>query len=127
MSQFTDIAPRLPVADLQRSIAFYQDALGFHLNAAWPDPKFALLKRDEVTIGLFETLDGLRESPGLVELYIEVRDAEDLHAELRQYLPIEWGPEVYSYGRREFAIRDPDSYLVVFTEPTEDPPTTDEP
>jgi hypothetical protein len=34
---------------------------------------------------------------------------------------------VYSYGRREFAIRDPDRYVIIFTEPTDDPPTTSEP
>jgi hypothetical protein len=42
-------------------------------------------------------------------------------------VPIEWGPEVYSYGRREFAVRDPDGYLVIFTEPTDEAPTTTEP
>ena len=38
-------------------------------------------------------------------------------------LPIEWGPEVYWYGRREFAIRDPSGYLIIFSEATTDPPT----
>jgi hypothetical protein len=42
-------------------------------------------------------------------------------------LPIEWDPEVYSYRRREFAVRDPNGYLLIFTETTNDPPTTDEP
>ncbi|MFQ5938162.1 MAG: hypothetical protein ACE5LB_17305, partial [Acidiferrobacterales bacterium] len=27
----------------------------------------------------------------------------------------------------EFAVRDPDEYLVIFTEPTSDPPSTTEP
>ena len=50
----------------------------------------------------------------------------DLHKSLLDRVTIEWGPEVYSYGRREFAIRDPDSYLLIFTEATEDPPTCPE-
>jgi hypothetical protein len=31
-------------------------------------------------------------------------------------------PEVYHNGCREFAIRDPDGYLIIFTEETDDPP-----
>ena len=38
-------------------------------------------------------------------------------------LPIQLGPEVYWYGRREFAVRDPDGYLLIFSERTSDPPT----
>lgn len=34
-----------------------------------------------------------------------------------------WGPEVYHYGRREFSIRDPNGYELIFSEPTDDPPT----
>lgn len=62
-----------------------------------------------------------------MELSIEVIDARALHALLEPTVPIEWGPEVYSYGRREFAIRDPDRYVIIFTEPTDEPPTTSEP
>ena len=40
---------------------------------------------------------------------------------------MEWGPEVYSYGCREFAVRDPEGHTVIFTEATADEPTTDEP
>jgi hypothetical protein len=35
---------------------------------------------------------------------------------------LEWGPEVYWYGR-EFAILDPEGYMVIFSEETDDPPT----
>lgn len=129
MNQFADIAPRLPVVDLQRAIAFYEGSLGFRVEVIWPDsaPKFVLLKRDDVTVGLFEPMEGQPNSIGYAELYIEVRDALALHNELSKHLAIEWGPEVYSYGRREFAVRDPDSYLVIFTQPTDEPATTDEP
>jgi hypothetical protein len=43
-----------------------------------------------------------------------------MHADLAGVVPIEWGPEVYFYGRREFAVRDPDGYLLIFTEPTDE-------
>jgi len=31
--------------------------------------------------------------------------------------PIEWGPEVYGYGRREFAIKDCNGYTLTFSAP----------
>ena len=53
----------------------------------------------------------------------EVADATEAHAELAGAIEVEWGPEVYSYGRREFGFRDPDRYMVIITEPTDDPTT----
>lgn len=127
---FEHLTPRLPVADLARTLAFYRDRLGFRVSVLWPDrtePTFAILERDSVSVG-FNHRDGPDDPQDRnAELYIRVRDAAGLHAALRDELPIEWGPEVYTYGRREFAICDPDGYLVIFTEPTDDPPTIDEP
>lgn len=45
-----------------------------------------------------------------------------LYATIAGNVAIEWGPEAYSYGRREFAIKDPNGYLLVFSERTKDPP-----
>jgi hypothetical protein len=59
-------------------------------------------------------------------LSFEVRDAQALHSSLAGSIPIEWGPEVYWYGRREFAFRDPNGYLVIVSEETADPPTCTE-
>jgi len=64
---------------------------------------------------------------GYAELHIEVTDARAIHAALQGHVPIEWGPEVYTYGRREFAITDRDGYLFIFSEATSDAPTIDEP
>jgi len=42
-----------------------------------------------------------------------------LHDRVAGNAKIEWGPEVYSYGRREFAIKDCNGYLLAFSEPVE--------
>jgi catechol 2,3-dioxygenase-like lactoylglutathione lyase family enzyme len=129
MTRFAQVTPRLPVSDLSRTIAFYRDHFGFEVNVIWPRqiPTFAILRRDGVGLSFFESIDHQTGVIGYAELYIEVIDAQTLHDSLKTRLPIEWGPEVYSYGRREFAMRDPDGYLIIFTEPTNDPPTTSEP
>jgi hypothetical protein len=40
-----------------------------------------------------------------------------LHANIAGKVPIEWGPEVYDYGRLEFAIKDCNGYLLTFSAP----------
>lgn len=129
MTNFERVTPRLPVTDLRATVAFYRDRLGFHPDVVWPEeePTFAILDRDGISVGFFAVDEARGQSIGYAELYIEVSDAAALHAALIPEVEVEWGPEVYAYGRREFAIRDPDGYLIAFTEPTEDAPTTDEP
>lgn len=129
MQTLTRVTPRLPVSDLRRTIAFYTQHLEFAVDVLWPDqhPRFAILCRDSTSLGFFELTEDQRGPIGYAELYIEVTDAGAIHRSLSNRVAIEWGPEVYSYGRREFALRDPDGYLVIFTEPTSEPPTTNEP
>jgi hypothetical protein len=82
------------------------------------------MRRDATTVGFFEPTEHHRGAIGDVELYVEVTGAAELHSLLLPRVPIEWGPEIHAY---EFAIRDPDHYLIIFTEPTDERPTTSEP
>jgi catechol 2,3-dioxygenase-like lactoylglutathione lyase family enzyme len=125
MSRFLKIAPRLPVADLKRSCDFYTKALGFSLGASWPkeNPWFALLARDDVIVQLVAAEAGQTGPAGSATISIDVDRAQQLAEELKQQVGIEWGPEVYWYGRREFAVRDPSGNLLIFSEATDDPPT----
>jgi catechol 2,3-dioxygenase-like lactoylglutathione lyase family enzyme len=123
------VVPRLPVADLARTVAFYTRVLGFRVSVLWPDdrPTFANLDRDAVSLGFF-TPDAHRGqlTIGTADLYLGANDVRALNAAIKDVVKVEWGPEVYFYGRREFAVRDPDGYLLIFTEPTDDPPTCGE-
>lgn len=124
--RLTGVTPRLPVADLARTVAFYTRVLGFRVSVLWPDgrPTFAILDRDEVSLGFFATdAHRGRVTIGTADLYLGADDVRALHAAIRDEVTVEWGPNVYFYGRREFAVRDPDGYLLIFTEPTDDPPT----
>jgi catechol 2,3-dioxygenase-like lactoylglutathione lyase family enzyme len=128
-TRFNGVIPRLPVADLGRTVAFYTRLLGFRVSVSWPDeaPTFCILDRDDVSLGFF-TPDALRGTVtiGTADLYLAVDDVRGLHETVLHSVTIEWGPEVYFYGRREFAVRDPDGYLLIFTEATDDPPTCPE-
>jgi catechol 2,3-dioxygenase-like lactoylglutathione lyase family enzyme len=110
-------------------VAFYTGVFGFRVSALWPDdrPTFVILDRDAVSLGFF-TPDAHRGrvTIGTADLYLGADDVRGLHAAIKDLVTVEWGPEVYFYGRREFAVRDPDGYLLIFTEPTDDPATCPE-
>ena len=130
MPRFDSVMPQLPVADMARAVAFYTEKLGFRVDLCWPDdaPKYAILAYDNVRVGLFVPDEHRRVSGfGAVELAFDVDDVRGLHERLAQHgVVAEWGPQVYFYGRREFAIRDPDGALLIFGEETSDPPTCKE-
>jgi uncharacterized glyoxalase superfamily protein PhnB len=126
MPRLLALEPRLHVHDLLRAIAFYRDALGFRVTTVFPEhePVFAMLARD----GTFLQLGGpagrrQATDASTCTLYFDVEDVRALHRDVAARGPIEWGPDVFFYGRREFAVRDPDGNVVVFSEQTTDPPT----
>jgi catechol 2,3-dioxygenase-like lactoylglutathione lyase family enzyme len=116
------IEARLNVRDVLRSARFYDQWLGFKANVVWPEgaPEFAILSRDGLRVQL--TKGGAAGS-----LWLDVVDIEAFHSLIEQSVPIEWGPEVFFYQRREFAFKDPDGNLIILSEITTDPPTCEEP
>lgn len=120
------LTPRLATADLQRAVRFYSEHLGFLPCVLWPKdrPTFCVLQRDGVQVAFHESPERtVSDQEMATELYFEVSDVQSAHAALKEKIAAEWGPDVYSYGRREFAFRDADGYLIIFSEPTGDPPT----
>ena len=119
------VTPRLPVTDLARTVGFYTEMLGFRAAPPWPAdaPTFVVLEQDEMSLQFYTGEQPEAEPTGHGTIYFDVSDVRAMHRALSGHLPIEWGPEVYWYGRREFAVRDPDGYLLIFSERTSDPPT----
>lgn len=115
------VAPRLPVRDVGATVRFYVDVLGFTIDVAVPEaaPTFASIDRDAVNLQFYA--EALPSFTG--QFVIETSDVAALHAAVRDRAKIVWGPEVYPYGRREFAVEDLDGHNLIFSEPTDDPPT----
>ena len=60
--KFSDITPNLVVLDVERSLAFYRDVLGFSLVATVPEQgpwAFAWMQRDNVNVFL-NSVDAVR-------------------------------------------------------------------
>lgn len=116
------IAPRLPVADLQRSVDYYSSVLGFRSEDPNPElSEFAILCRDNCQLQLIKA--DRWHPPGHFTIWLQVAEVLALHSKLASLTPIEWGPEEFPYGRREFAVLDSNGHRVILSEPTDEPTT----
>ena len=109
--------PSLLSQDLAATTAFYQK-LGFAITGEWGDgsPDWIEVSRDAMVLQFYRD-PPIGTHPGSVlsgTLYFEVNGLDALVKEFAADTTFEWGPELMDYGQREFAIRDPDGYLLAF-------------
>jgi lactoylglutathione lyase len=130
MPQFTKLTPNLLVASVERSLAFYVDVLGFERGMTVPDEgpfAFASVVGGPVEIFLNDAAGAVKEYPGFAgkplgctgTLFIEVTGVDALHRQLEGKSTIVMPIETKFYGMREFAIQDPDGYIITFAERTQ--------
>jgi lactoylglutathione lyase len=121
------LTPNLVVSNVERSIAFYRDALGFAVTTTVPDASpfvFAILQSGGVEIFLNAPEPAIAEYPafakrpigGTLTLYIDVQGIKSLYDTLKSTVPIVNPLEKKFYGVTEFVIQDPDGYLITFGE-----------
>lgn len=114
-------APYFPVADVARIGAYYRDVLGFRCEySAGEPPEFAVYSRNGSPIMFRRVADGSRICPneqqgGTWDVFFWVDDVESLHNELvGKYSEVVYAPVVQPYGMKEFAVRDPNGYVLGF-------------
>lgn len=126
---FNTLTPNLMVADVAEALAWYVETLDADELARMPpesdDPEWAQIALDDAWL-MFQDRESLtadvpvlegREIGGSFTLYVDVDDATALHDRL-----VEAGETVVQelretdYGRREFAIEDPNGYVLNFGE-----------
>ena len=117
--------PNMVVSDVERSHKFYRDMLEFETVQTVPPDKgpfvFVDVKRGGVELFLNarppEGPMSKVQPGGGISLYIEVQEVEELAKKIEgrgSKLAIPLHTEFY--GMREFAINDPDGYLLIFAE-----------
>jgi catechol 2,3-dioxygenase-like lactoylglutathione lyase family enzyme len=119
----------LAVADVDASLAWYRDHLGFEVEATFDDPAYAILTQAGARLSLAEQGHPAEDRPGVemtapadrsklqVALVLEVDDCRGAYEELRG-AGVEFLTEPFSPpwgGARVFAV-DPDGYLVELEE-----------
>jgi|SRR6185369_17613326 catechol 2,3-dioxygenase-like lactoylglutathione lyase family enzyme len=127
------LVPELDVTDLDASLAFYCDVLGFQVRYLRPEERFAYLKREDAELMLEEAAGpGRRFRTAPLErpfgrganFQIRVSDASGLIERVRGAgAPILIDLEDRWYrrgdgevGNRQFVVVDPDGYLLRFFE-----------
>ncbi len=107
MNQVNSIDPILSVADMQRSLRFYVDLLGFK-NAEWGDDDFTCVSRDECNILLCR---GSQGNPG-TWIYVGVDNARKAFDFLSSRdATIRKGLTKYPWAL-EFNVVDPDGHVL---------------
>ena len=109
------LTPMLQTSDMDRTISWYGDLLGFHCVRRVEDG-WCHLRQGGVSL-MFMKNDHVGTPHATATQYIYVDDVDELWEALKDRVTAEWGPETMPYGMREFAIRDPDGYLLSFGEP----------
>ena len=124
---FTKLTPNLLVLDVERSLTFYVDVLGFSRGMTVPEQPplvFGSVVFGGVEIFFNERETGAKEYPQFAgtpigmtgTLFLEMQGIETLYERLKTRVPIVTPLFTQWYGVKEFVIADPDGYLITFAE-----------
>jgi catechol 2,3-dioxygenase-like lactoylglutathione lyase family enzyme len=121
MARLTGSSAVLLIADIERSVSYYRDRLGFECEVYGDPPDFMIAARDDVSI-----LMALCQDPSQIvanwkivdkiwNVYVRVDDVETIYAELQQRgAPIDYSLYDAPHGFREFGVSDPDGHDIAF-------------
>lgn len=128
-ARLTGSSAVLLVADLERSIEYYRDRLGFSCEAYGDPPDFCVAKRDDAIILMALCDDAERIVPNwrivdkVWNVYIRVDDVEAIYAELKERgAPIDYSIYDAPSGFREFGVQDPDGHDIGIGQPIDREP-----
>lgn len=114
--KYKRLTPMLWTEDLQASIAFYTQILGFtcvEFNEEW---QWAALHLDAIELMLAHPNQHTPyDKIGFTgSFYIEVDDVETLWHHLKNKATIVYELETFDWGMKEFAIKDTNGYMLQF-------------
>ena len=119
MSNFIHVTPFMHVDNLDRALTFFTDILGFETPFRVAD--YAYVQRETVGFRILLQTgdDGAPPGNRRFAYYIDVRDVDQLYAELKPKLDKlpkgdVYGPVDQSYGQRELLVLAPDGNLLAF-------------
>jgi catechol 2,3-dioxygenase-like lactoylglutathione lyase family enzyme len=118
---FKSLAPILTTDDMDRSVRFYVDVLGF--TCGMQSPGYSNLYRDGVRIMLGgPNAHAEWKGPKFTgQLYIGLESAaevDELWAKVKERAEVVYAVDDFDYGAHEFAIRDDNGYHLAFGAPS---------
>ena len=125
-TRIDNLTPLMFVEDVDKSVSFYRDILGFHVTEKWePHNKLAWcrLERGGSAVMLEQACDedGPAEGRGRgVGFFFLCDDACVMHAELRAHGVEVDPPKIAFYGMNQLFLKDPDGYELCFQNPADE-------
>lgn len=128
---YIDTTTNLMVESIEESLSFYGGVLGFTEIASVKNDAgkldFIILTKDNTNLMLQQKDSLISEVPTYatetvkpsVTLYTMVDDYETFYAEVKEKTKLYLDRHITPYGADEFALVDPDGYVLVFTEQKE--------
>jgi len=114
------------VDNMKESIHWYTEILGFKVNISSPEtnPVFTSLSNGDVEIMLYKREEFSKEIPkfkdmktgGSFVLYITVEDIQKLYDSVKNKVKIIQELYTTDYGSMEFALEDPNDYVLMFNQ-----------
>ncbi|MBO6506115.1 MAG: VOC family protein [Kordiimonadaceae bacterium] len=116
------VIPSLYAPDLDATIAYYVETLGFEETGNWTEDGTRTWA--EVSLGssiVWFFANPIDDRPSAMMsgmIFIFVDDVDSVAERLRGEVDFRWGPEEQPYGLREVGVEDPNGYLLVFAQDT---------
>lgn len=124
------LTPNVVVHDVNETVEFYRDVLGFQLLASVPETgkfNWAMMSRDGVQM-MFQSQPSIVEDLSLFAdvpigaaqtLFIDVSDVQALYDDLKGKVHIVHDMRDTFYGTREFYFEDCNGYVLGFSQTLE--------
>ncbi|SHF05439.1 bleomycin resistance protein [Chryseobacterium sp. OV279] len=117
---YSALRPILWTDNMDETIGFYTQILGFTLMGRNDEWQWASLKKDDVQIMLsqndYEKPNGIGFTGSF---YFNVDDVDDLWEDLKTKAKVCYEIETFEWEMREFAIYDNNGYLLQFGQPVD--------
>ncbi len=118
---FQKVTPNLMVHNVNASLRFYEQVLGLTRRLTVPEREpyvFVSLAAGDVEVFLNQEQSEDKPKAGGISLYMDVKGLDQLLDRVQQHgIKIEIPLNETFYGMREFAVLDPDGYMLIFAEP----------
>ena len=128
MPRLTSSAPCFPVADVGSTMRWYEERLGF-VGHPFPENEphaFGILGRDQIEI-MLQRIEGYQKpnlynerAGGVWDAYIRMQGVKEFYESIKDGVEILRPLQKQPYGDSEFELKDPNGYVLVFSELIED-------
>lgn len=105
----------IPVADIQETIDWYEDNMGFSVSFTWEEPvTYAILKRDNITFHFSQVERNFKLNEPHPSIYIFVTEVEKLYQEFKSKSLNVSELVKTDYGMTDFDLYDLNGFRITF-------------